>query len=203
MMRSKYLFLKSNRSICDNGEILCFATLPVLNNKKNLEHFLNLTCLDKAETVGGFSDLHKIFKDFYLIDNDQDGNPPIVYEVINTSTNKKKKTFFVSCSGWDPSDYFENAYKSKKKNYVTKFSINTDKLVFFCLPDVQNKSCKTQFKKKDIKAFSDNINNFSLNRIELDKFEEFNVTNGVYNIYTFWNDEMGGEDISGHLIELK
>ena len=75
--------------------------------------------------------------------------------------------------------------------------------MFFCLPDVQNKSCKTQFKKKDIKAFSDNINNFSLNRIELDKFEEFNVTNGVYNIYTFWNDEMGGEDISGHLIELK
>ena len=68
---------------------------------------------------------------------------------------------------------------------------------------MQNKSCKTQFKKKDIKAFSDNINNFSLNRIELDKFEEFNVTNGVYNIYTFWNDEMSGEDISGHLIELK
>ena len=202
-MKSKYWLKKSNRTICDNGEILCFATLPVLNNKKNLEYFLNLTCLDKAEAVGGFSDLHKIFKDFYLIDNDQDGNPPIVYEVINTSTNKKKKTFFVSCNGWDPSDYFENAYKSKKKNYVTKFSINTDKLVFFCLPDVQNKSCKTQFKKKDIKAFSDNINNFSLNRIELDKFEEFNVTNGVYNIYTFWNDEMGGEDISGHLIELK
>ena len=68
---------------------------------------------------------------------------------------------------------------------------------------MQNKSCKTQFKKKDIKAFSNDINNFSLNRIELDKFEEFNVTNGVYNIYTFWNDEMGGEDISGHLIELK
>ena len=68
---------------------------------------------------------------------------------------------------------------------------------------MQNKSCKTQFKKKDIKAFSDNINNFFLNRIELDKFEEFNVTNGVYNIYTFWNDEMSGEDISGHLIELK
>ena len=93
-MRSKYLFLKSNRSICDNGEILCFATLPVLNNKKNLEHFLNLTCLDKNEKVGGFSDLHKIFKDFYLVDNDQDGMPPSVYEVINTSTKKKKENLF-------------------------------------------------------------------------------------------------------------
>ena len=202
-MQNKYSFFKSNRTICDAGEILCFATLPVLNNKKNLEHFLNLTCLDKNEKVSGFSDLHKVFKDFYLVDNDQDGMPPIVYEVINTSVNKKKKTFFVSCSGWHPSDFFENAYKNIKKNYVTKFSIKTSKLVFFCLPDAQNKSCKTQFKKKDIKAFSDNINNFSLNRIELDKFEEFNVTNGVYNIYTFWNDEMSGEDISGHLIELK
>ena len=202
-MQNKYSFFKSNRTICDAGEILCFATLPVLNNKKNLEHFLNLTCLDKYEKVGGFSDLHKIFKDFYLVDNDQDGMPPSVYEVINTSTKKKKKTFFVSCSGWHPSDFFENAYKNKKKNYVAKFSIKTSKLVFFCLPDVQNKSCKTQFKKKDIKAFSDDINNFSLNRIELDKFEEFNVINGVYNIYTFWHDEMGGNGIFGHLIELK
>ena len=75
--------------------------------------------------------------------------------------------------------------------------------MFFCLPDVQNKSCKTQFKKKDIKAFSDDINNFSLNRIELDKFEEFNVINGVYNIYTFWHDEMVGNSIFGHLIESK
>ena len=203
-MRNKYSFFKSNRTICDAGEILCFATLPVLNNKKNLEHFLNLTCLDKNEKVGSFSDLHKIFKDFYIVDNDQDGMPPIVYEVINTSTNKRKKSFFVSCSGWHPNDYFEDAYKIKKKYFVTKFSIKADKLVFFVLPDIQNKSCKTQFKKKDLKKFSDDVNNFSLNRIELDKFEEFNVPNGTYNIYTFRNDVMGGDDdIAGHLIELK
>ena len=199
-MRSKYLFIKSNRTICSDGEILCFATLPVLNNKKNLEQFLNLTCLDKAGSVGRFSDLHKIFKDFYLINNDQDGNPPVVFDVTNTTSNKKKKSFFISCSGWHPNDYFENKYKTKKKDYVTKFSIKTDKLIFFCLPDIQNKSCRTQFKKKEIKTFFEDMNNFSLNRIELDKFEEFNVPNGLYNIYTFLNNEMDGE-ISGHLIE--
>ena len=90
-MRSKYLFIKSNRTICTDGEILCFATLPVLNNKKNLEQFLNLTCLDKARLVGRFSDLHKIFKDFYLINNDQDGNPPVVFDITNTTSNKKNR----------------------------------------------------------------------------------------------------------------
>ena len=89
-MRSKYWFKKSNRTICDNGEILCFATLPVLNNKKNLKHFLNLSCLDKAETVGGFSDLHKIFKDFYLIDNVKlysSENKQLLNEILNQSEN--------------------------------------------------------------------------------------------------------------------
>ena len=81
-------------------------------------------------------------------------------------------------------------------------TIKSNRIAFFVVPDIENRHCKTQFKKAEIKKFNKDINNFSLNRIEKDKFEEFSVPNGIYNIYTFWENEMfGGEDIAGHLIE--
>ena len=202
--KSKFNFRPSNLINLENGEILCFSSIDFLDDLKNLENIINLTTLDKAEQVGVWSDCHKIKDNFFMIDNDRDGLSPTFLKVSTNLKNKDIPRFYINCGNWDPGDYFEKALKTKKKNLVSSITIKSNKIVFFVVPDIENRQCKTQFKKTDIKKFSKDFNNFSLDRIKKDKFEEFSVPNGVYNIYTFWENEMfGGDDIAGHLIEYK
>ena len=202
--KSKFNFRTSNLINLEDGEILCFSSIDFLDDSKNLEKIINLTTFEKAEQVGGWSDCHKIKDNFFMIDNDIDGLSPTFLKVSSNLKNKDIPKFYINCGNWDPSDYFEKALKTKKKNLVSSITIKSNKIAFFVVPDIENRQCKTQFNKTDIKKFSKDFNNFSLDRIKKDKFEEFSVPNGVYNIYSFWEHEMlGGDDIAGHLIEYK
>ena len=69
---------------------------------------------------------------------------------------------------------------------------------------MDNRFCKTQFNKKDLKEFSSDFNNFIENRKDRGKLLEFEVPNGTYNIYSFWGHATtGDDDVAGHLVELK
>ena len=179
-------------------ETICFSSLYSLNNKDNLEYFKNFTNADSFSINGFYSWCHKIKENIYFIDNDQDEQGPDVFQIIE----KKKRSFLINTGGWSHNDYFEKAYKNKKKYFNDRLNIK-DKLVFFTLPDMQDKRCKTKFTKKNLKDFSSDFNNFIENRKKENKFIEFEKP-GIYNIYSFPAcDFTGDDDISGHLIELK
>jgi len=205
--KSKYILLRRSGSggftkklNCEDHEMICFSSFSALNNKKNLEYIQNVS-IDGAESTGMFSDCHKIKKDIFSIDNDQDGLSPTVYEVF---PKKNINRFFINCGNWAPEDYFEKALKIKKRFITGNFTIKDNKLVIFILPDMTGKLCKTRFNKKDLKNFSSDFNNFIKDRKEKDKILEFNVKNGTYNIYSFPGPVVTGEDdMAGHLIELK
>ena len=67
--KSKFNFRTSNLINLENGEILCFSSTDFLGDLNNLEKIVNITTLDKAEQVGGWSDCHKINENFFMIDN--------------------------------------------------------------------------------------------------------------------------------------
>ena len=52
-------------------------------------------------------------------------------------------------------------------------------------------------------------NKFKFDRNKKRKLSEFDVSNGIYEIYTIWNsqvfgyDDMSGFDILGHLVQKK
>ena len=197
-IKNKVFLSITNNLNYEPYETICFSSLYSLNNKDNLEYFKNFTNADSFSINGFYSWCHKIKENIYFIDNDQDEQGPDVFQIIE----KKKRSFLINTGGWSHNDYFEKAYKNKKKYFNDRLNIK-DKLVFFTLPDMQDKRCKTKFTKKNLKDFSSDFNNFIENRKKENKFIEFEKP-GIYNIYSFPAcDFTGDDDISGHLIELK
>ena len=182
-------------------EIICFSSLYSLKNKDNLKYFINFTNMDSFSINGFHSWCHKIKENIFFIDNDQDEQGPDVLQIIDRKI-KNMNNFLINTGGWSHNDYFEKAHKNKKKYLNDKLNVK-DKLVFFTLPNMQDKRCKTKFTKKNFTDFSSDFNNFIENRKKKNKFLEFNNP-GTYNIYSFPAcDFTGDEDVSGHLIELK
>ena len=184
---------------CEPYEAICFSSLHTLKKNEDLNYIKNFSTIDWCAVNGFYSWCHKIKENIYFIDNDADEQSPDVFQIIE---KKKKRSFLINTGGWSHNDYFEKAYKNKKKYFNDKLNVK-DKLVFFTLPDMEDKRCKTKFTKKNLKDFSSDFNNFIENRKKENKFIEFEKP-GIYNIYTFPAcDFTGDDDISGHLIELK
>ena len=199
-IKNKVFLSITNNLNYEPYETICFSSLYSLNNKDNLEYFKNFTNADSFSINGFHSWCHKIKENIFFIDNDQDELGPDVFNIIDRKT-KNMSNFLINTGGWSYNDYFEKAHKNKKKYFNNKLDIK-DKLVFFTLPDMQDKRCKTKFTKKNLTDFSSDFNNFIKNRRKENKFLEFNNP-GIYNIYSFpASDFTGDDDVSGHLIEL-
>ena len=121
----------------------------------------------------------------YLFDNDQDGMIPNIHKVSRKS-NSKKISFFVNPSNISTSDFIDEAIQLEGNHGPWDgklFKIKNNDLVFCCIPETENRFCKTQFKKNEIKNFSSDMSLFIKDRIKKKKLIKFKVPNGVYGIY--------------------
>ena len=188
--KKKFKYLFSNHFMdLEENEVLCFSDLESMNDKKNLKTITEITTSDKAASpgYGYFSGCHKINEDIFIIDNDQDSLKPNIHSVHK---NKKFVGVFINCGTWHPNDFFEKSLKSKKKSFLFSFKIKSDKLIFFGVND-----CDWKKKEKLATSANDLINDKTKNN----KFLDFKVEKGKYNIYTFINYE----EVGGHFIELE
>ena len=184
--KSKYSF--SNHSIdIEKNEVLSFSDLDSLNNKNNLKKVTEITRMDKAEIIGGFSGCHKINDDIFMIDFDQDGLAPNIHSV---KKNKKFVGILINCGMFDPNDFFENSLESKKESFEFSFQIKSNKLIFFGVNDFE-------INKKE--KLASNVKYFIKDKTKNKKFLDFKVIKGTYNIYTFYFDGQ----IESHFIELE
>ena len=132
---------------------------------------------------------------FFLFDNDQDGIPPNIQKIVKKS-NKKSIGFFVNPSNVNTSDFLDgfmryNNYQGVEYSTKKKFKILNNDLIFFCIPERENRFCKTKFSKKEITKFSQNIDLFIKNRIEKKKLLKLKVLNGEYAIISGRNVNWG------------
>ena len=121
----------------------------------------------------------------YCFDNDQDGLSPNIHKVIRKS-EKKEISFFVNPSNISTGDFIDEAVHYEgitRPSDMKIFQIMNNDLVFCCIPETNNRFCKTQFKKSEIKSFNSNMNLFIKDRIEKKKLIKFKVPNGIYGIY--------------------
>ena len=151
----------------------------------------------------------------YCFDNDQDGLSPNIHKVRRKS-EKNEISFFVNPSNISTADFIDEAVHylgiapPSRSSDRKIFQIMNNDLVFCCIPETNNKFCKTQFKKSEIKSFNSNMNLFIKNRIEKKKLIKFKVPNGIYGIYSItkrmdWEFknipmEIGRGELLGHYI---
>ena len=163
---------------------------------------------DSVGKVGTFSYCHtlkeqKTKNNIFIIDNDRDGSFPSVHKILN---DDKNCSFFFNSYLWHPKEIIDKILKIPRGKKLNEFIINDNKLFVFALPD---NICKTAFTEKDIDAFYNNPKKFIIDRNKKRKLSEFDVSNGIYEIYTIWNsqvfgyDDMSGFDILGHLVQKK
>jgi len=187
--KKKSKYSSSSHSIdIEKNEVLSFSDLDSLNNKNNLKKVTEITRIGKAEIIGGFSGCHKINDDIFMIDFDQDGLTPNIRSV---KKNKKFVGILINCGmDWVPNDFFETSLESKKESFEFNFKIKSNKLIFFGVND-------SEINKKE--KLASNVNNFIKDKTKNNKFLEFKVAKGKYNIYTFYSDGK----IRSHFIELE
>ena len=190
----KYLFSNHFMDLKEN-DVLCFSDLESMNDKKNLKKLTELTIMNVFGNpgYGHFSGCHKINKDIFAIDNDQDGLQANIHSV------HKNNTFvgiFINCGAFHPNDFFEKSLKSKKKYLEFSFEIKSNKLILFGVND-----CEWIKKKKE--KLTTNANDLINDKTKNNKFLEFEVEKGKYNIYTFFDDDFDDSQVSGHFIELE
>ena len=177
------------------NDVLCFSDLQSMNDKKNLKKITEITIMDLFGNpgYGYFSGCHKINKDIFAIDNDQDGLQANIHSV------HKNNTFvgiFINCGAYHPNDFFEKSLKSKKQYLEFSFEIKSNKLILFGVND-----CERIKKKKE--KLTTNANDLINDKTKNNKFLEFEVEKGKYNIYTFFDDNFDDSQVSGHFIELE
>ena len=177
------------------NDVLCFSDLQSMNDKKNLKKITEITIMDLfgKPGYGYFSGCHKINKDIFAIDNDQDGLQANIHSV------HKNNTFvgiFINCGAFHPNDFFEKSLKSKKEYLEFSFEIESNKLILFGVND-----CERIKKKKE--KLTTNANDLINDKTKNNKFLEFEVEKGKYNIYTFFDDDFDDSQVSGHFIELE
>jgi hypothetical protein len=190
----KYLFSNHFMDLKEN-DVLCFSDLQSMNDKKNLKKITEITIMDLVGNpgYGYFSGCHKINKDIFAIDNDQDGLQANIHSV------HKNNTFvgiFINCGAFHPNDFFEKSLKSKKEYLEFSFEIKSNKLILFGVND-----CERIKKKKE--KLTTNANDLINDKTKNNKFLEFEVEKGKYNIYTFFDDDFDDSQVSGHFIELE
>lgn len=184
---------------CEPGEYVIISSLSGLKTN-NFESIIDFSAHEFTERVGEFGDCHLLTRisdenSFFLFDNDQDGIPPNIQKIVKKS-NKKSIGFFVNSSNVNTSDFLDgfmryNNYQGVEYSTKKKFKILNNDLIFFCIPERENRFCKTKFSKKEITKFSQNIDLFIKNRIEKKKLIKLKVLNGEYAIISGRNVNWG------------
>ena len=214
-MALELIMRKNNKLLIDvkpinleMGDYLCFSNFEALNKSENFEYIKNFTMEDSAGQVGGFSYCHTLIEkktknNIFAIDNDRDGSFPSIHKLLDEDNNL---SFFFNSYLWHPKEIIDNILKIPKGKKLNEFSINDNNLFVFALPD---SIFKTAFTEKDIGEYSKDPNKFINDRKKKRKLLKFDVSNGIYEIYTIWHVDVFGEDdytgfdILGHLVQKK
>ena len=192
----------------EKGDNLCFSSFEALNDRENFEYIKNFTMEDSTGKVGAFSYCHTLTEKknknkIFAIDNDRDGSFPSVHKLLDEDNNL---SFFFNTYIWHPKEIIDKILKIPKGEKLNEFSINDNNLCVFALCDI---IFKTAFTDKDIGEFSKEPNKFINDRKKKRKLIKFDVSNGIYEIYTIWHVDVFGEDdytgfdILGHLVQKK
>ncbi len=195
MMNTKKYKLKEVLNISDDNNLVCFTNLTSLNNNNKFNKIIASSIIGLSESCGYWSACHKLDKDVFIIDNDQDNSQPNIYLVYK---EKKFIGVYIHCGLF--AEDFEVLLKNNKYPPEHRININDQKFLIFRTPDNElNPINKKKIKKESL------IKDFVEERTNNNKFLELNVHKGKYNIYTFNSaiDGAGDAEVAGHFIELK
>lgn len=197
MNKSKF---KSHKFKNNDDEFLFFGTQKSI--EQNLENLNNVNITDKYYAQSGnqsdwstCSILRELNETILTVDQNKDKGLP----KINTIEENQDK-FFINCSLMDINNFFDEILKFKLKGSIqdwdkrvrtiSKIKSENDYLIFLVssLPGLKNLKARYGEMNNDVKL-------------------KFKIKNGIYNIETFYFDDIfddtepSGFNTLGHLIE--